>query len=151
MNKEIIKGMNKKEKKRTFRKWWYKNGYKINRAIFFPIWFCMVLKEKTQKYLNSRTSWSEERAEEILTYYIAHKAEWTEEEKIFYFFDNGFGWSKNIEKKYLKRKDRRFWDKYKFQLRRYLIDNFELDGFTKEKGECCDGWTELYFKLIEEQ
>lgn len=148
MNKEIIKGMNKKEKKKTFRKWWYKNGYKINRVIFFPIWFYLVLKEKIQKYLNSRINWSEERAKEILTYYIARRAEWVEEKKRFYFFDNGFGWNKNIAKKYLKRKDRRFWDKYNFQLRRYLIDNFELDGFTKEKGNCSDGWTELYFELI---
>ena len=51
-------------------------------------------------------------------------------------------------KKYLKRKDRNFW-KYNYnQIRRYLIDKFELEGFVKKVGECGDGWTELNFTLI---
>ena len=68
MNNEIIKAMNRKPKNNTFRKWWSKNGYKVNRVIFFPIWIGSIIAEKIQKKLNARQVWSEERAKEILDY-----------------------------------------------------------------------------------
>lgn len=149
MNPEIIKAMNKKEKKNTFRKWWNKNGYIVMRVVFFPIWIATIIKEKVEKWLNSRNAWNEERANQIFNYYVPHKAEWDNEDKTFYFFDNGYGWGIYHAKRYLKRKDRRFWQVNHFDIRRYLINDFELEGFTKEKGDCSNGWTELIFKMIE--
>ena len=75
MNKEIIKAMNRKEKKQTFRKWWNKNGYKVNRVILFPIWIIALTCEKVTNWLNNRQKWNEERANEILSYYIPRRAE----------------------------------------------------------------------------
>lgn len=152
MNTEIIKAMNKKEKKYTVRKWWNKNGYKVMRIIFFPIWIASIIKEKIEKWLNSRNAWSKERANEILNYYIPRRAEWDNEDKTFYFFDNGYGWSIYHAKRYLKHKDRRFWKVNASawgKVRRYLIDEFELEGFTKEIGECSEGWTEICFRMNE--
>ena len=154
MNKEIIKAMNKKETKLdTFRKWWGKNGYKVMRVILFPIWWGICAKNKIEAWLNSRHIWSEEKANEILNYYIPRRAEWCEEEKTFYFFDNGYGWSMCSAKKYLKHKDRRWWNIHRGwtggKIRSYLIEKFELEGFTKEVGECSDGWTEISFVMIE--
>lgn len=149
MNKEIIKAMNKKEKKHPFRKWWNKNGYKVLRVILFPLWIASIIHEKSVKWLNTRQAWSEERANEILSYYVPRKAEWDEEEKCFCFFDNGFGWNIHLAKRYLKRKDRRFWKNYHHKIRHYLIDSFELVGFVKEEGCCAEGWTELCFTLLE--
>lgn len=149
MNNEIIKAMNRKEKKHTFRKWWNKNGYKILRVIFFPIWIGSVIHEKTKEYLNSRQVWREERANEILNYYVPRKSNWDEEDKTFYFFDNGYGWGK-LANRYLKRKDRRFFQVNRYDLRRYLINDFELEGFEKKEGDCCsNGWTELAFVMKE--
>lgn len=58
-------------------------------------------------------------------------------------------------KKYLKRKDRRFWnvhiDWIGGKIRSYLIDEFELEGFEKEVGNCEDGCTEISFKMIAEK
>ena len=154
MTKEIIKAMNKKETKiDELLKWWSKNGYKIMRVVFFPIWIGIKVKEKITSHLNSREEWSEERAKEILNYYIPRKSEWNEESKCFYFFDNGYGWSMCYAKKHLKRKDRRFWNVHKGwdggKIRSYLIDKFELEGFEKKVGNCCDGWTEISFTMIE--
>lgn len=153
MNAEVIKAMNKKEKKNTFRKWWSNNGYKVMRVIFFPIWGCMWVKGKIDYYLNSKCEWSEERAHKILSYYIPRKAEWCEEDKAFYFFDNGMGWRMKCNRRKIKLKDRRFWNNYNGfwggKIRTYLIDEFELEGFTKELGNCDDGWTEISFTLIE--
>lgn len=151
MNKEIIKAMNRKEKKQTFRKWWNKNGYKVNRIIFFPVWIFALTCDKVIKWLNNRQKWNEERANEILNYYIPRRAEWVEDEKEFYFFDNGFGWSINLAKKHLKRKDRRFWKIYSCgwfnKIREYLIENFELEGFTKKVLDVDGIWTEISFKM----
>ena len=152
MNTEVIKAMNKKPKNNTFRKWWSKNGYKVNRIIFFPIWIGTIVVEKIQKKLNARQVWSEERVKTILDYYVPRKAEWCEEDKTFYFFDNGMGWG-NLAKRYLKRKDRRWWNNHRGwvggKIRDYLINNYEIEGFTKEVGNCDDGWTEVSFTLIE--
>ena len=154
MNKEIVKAMNNKETTaKKIRKWWNKNGYKVARVVLFPIWFAMVGKEKLNAYLNSKMVWSDERANEILNYYVPRYADWDEEDKTFYFADNGMGWtSKHCQKK-IKIKDRRWWRCHAIcwggNVRKYLLEKFELDGFTKEVGDCYDGWTEVCFRLIE--
>lgn len=154
MNKEVVKAMNKKENKfDEMRKWWNKNGYKVARVVLFPIWWGLCAKEKINDKLNANTEWSEERAEEIFNYYIPRKAEWCEEEKTFFICHNFYGWHLSSAKKHLKFKDRRFWNKYNGfgggELRRYLINNFELEGFTKEVNDCDSDWTEIAFRMIE--
>lgn len=150
MNNEIIKAMNRKSKKNTSRKWWNK----IGKVIFFPIWIIALIVEKIQKKLNDRQAWSEERAKQILDYYIPRKAEWNEEDKTFYFFDNGMGWGTS-SKKYLKFKDRRWWNIYRGwiggKIRNYLINEYEIEGFTKEVGNCFGEWTEVSFTMIEKK
>ena len=150
MNTEVIKAMNKKKDKPTFRKWWGKNGYKVMRVVLFPIWIGTIVVEKVQKRLNAKQVWSEERANEILSYYIPRRANWIAEDNEFYFFDNGMGWG-NLAKKHLKMKDRRWWNNYKGwcggKIRDYLIEQFELEGFTKEVFDTYDGRTEIIFKL----
>ena len=154
MNKEVVKAMNKKKNRfNAIKKWWDKNGYKVMRVVLFPVWLGIKAKEKITSYLNSREEWSEERVKEILNYYIPRLADWDEEDKCFYFFDNGYGWSIGLAKKYLKRKDRRFWNVHHGwgggKIRSYLIDEFELEGFEKEVGNCSEGWTEIAFRMIE--
>ena len=151
MNKEVIKAMNRKEKKQTFHKWWNKNRHKVMRVILFPIWIIILACQKVTNWLNNRQKWDEERANEIFNYYIPRRAEWVEDEKEFYFFDNGFGWSIRSAKKYLKRKDRRFWNIHSgtwgYKMRKYLVNKFELEGFTKEVLNIEDSWTEISFKM----
>ena len=151
MNNEIIKAMNRKPKNDTFRKWWNKNGYKVNRVIFFPIWIACLLAQKIRKTLDARQVWSEERAKEILDYYVPRRAEWSETDKTFYFFDNGYGWSMGCAKKYLKFKDRRWWNNHRGwvggKIRNYLINEYEIAGFDKQVGNCHDGHTEIAFVM----
>ena len=155
MNKEIIKAMNKKETKiDEIRKWWSNNGYKVMRVILFPIWWGIKAKEKIDAYLDSRNTWSEERANEILSYYIPRNADWDAEKKSFYFFDNGMGWDLRCRQKRVKLKDRRWWKNHTRawggKVRTYLIDKFELEGFEKTVGDTDDFYTEVTFKMIEE-
>ena len=155
MNKEAIKAMNKKETKIDhLRKWWSRNGYKVMRVILFPIWGYIRMKEKIDNCLNSKCEWSEERANEILSYYIPRKADWNKDEKCFYFADNGMGWRMDYNKKFIKPCDRRWWDcncgAWGGNIRTYLIEKFEMEGFRKEVGDTYDQWAEVTFYLIEE-
>ena len=149
MNKEIIKAMQGKKEHKA-RKWWRKNSYKIWRVVLFPLWALTLLRDKIIACLNSRQEWNEERANEILNYYIPRRAEWNEKEQCFYFFDNGMGWSITYAKKFLKRKDRRFWkvncDWWGGKMQNYLVEKFQLEGFTKEVN-ICDDWIDISFKL----
>ena len=154
MNKEVIKAINKKETKiDTICKWWNKSGYKVMRVVLFPLWWGICIKDKVNHYLNKKEVWSEERADEILSYYIPRKAEWDAEDKSFYFADNGMGWGMRYCRKKIKRKDRRWWKIYTSgwggKVRTYLINKFELEGFTKEVGDTYDSWTEVTFRMIE--
>ena len=155
MNNEVIKAMNKKETKiDKIRKWWSKNGYKVMRVILFPIWWGIKAEEKIDAYLDSRNTWSEERANEILSYYIPRNSDWDAEDKSFYFYDNGMGWDMRCCQKRVKLKDRRWWENYTRawggRVRAYLIEKFELEGFEKIVGNTDDFCTEVTFKMIEE-
>lgn len=158
MNKEIIKAMNKKPTKwDAICKWWSKNGYKVMRILLFPLWITMLGYEEINKRINARTVWSEKRAAEILSYYIPRCAYWAAEEKAFYFYDNGMGWSmKYVMRKYIKLRDRRFWKLYAgaggYKMREYLVENFELEGFNKKVRNTYNySETDIIFTLKEEK
>ena len=152
MNDEVIKAMNRKNEKHPIRDWWHKNDYKVIRIILFPIYILAQIYNKINSKLYARIKWSDEQANKILNYYIPRKCSWNEEHKELYFFDNGYGWDMN--KRRLKWKDRRFWNKYKGwcggEIRSYLLNKFELEGFTKEIGRCDYGQTEIIFHKIDE-
>ena len=112
-------------------------------------------KTKANEYIKLaiEKNFIEEKEKKIRNYYFPRVAKWNKKDNRFYFFDNGCGWSINYAKKYLKRKDRRFWNLYSGftggKIRRYLIDKFELDGFKKEICNCEDGLKGVTFTLIE--
>lgn len=154
MNSEVIKVMNKKETKANeIKVWWEDNSYKVMRVVLFPIYGACIAKEKINNKLNAKEEWNEERVNEILNYYIPRRAEWCKEDKVFFFFDNGYGWSMCYAKRYLKRRDRRFWKVHNDwcggKIRQYLIDKFELEGFNKTVLDTSNGRVEVEFKLIE--
>lgn len=153
MNAEVIRAMNRKKSKPA--SWWRKNYYKITRVIFFPLYLIVknyeFLEKKYRHWVLSHNQWDEDRIKEIMNYYIPRTSSWDAEKKQFYFFDNGYGWDMYFAKKHLKKKDRKFWSVhnglYGGKIRNYLINSFELDGFTKEVLCCDDGRTEITFTL----
>lgn len=142
MNKEIIKAMQGKKEHKA-RKWWRKNGYKVWRVILFPAWFYVLFNN----WRNNRLIWSEERANKILSYYVPRAAVWDEKNQSFGFFDNGMRWGFGLAKKYLKRKDYRFWKKWNWKIKDFLENKFELEGFTKINNYRWEGWTDISFLL----
>lgn len=155
MNKEVIKAMERSTKKHRARNWRKKVRRKVSH--FFSRLAHPYYKLKTWKYNRNvkRYAWNEERAQAILNYYIPRKARWFADDSAFYFFDNGYGWRIGQAKKYLKRKDRKFWQYntmglFGDKMRKYLIEKFELEHFDKEVNDLSDGYTEITFWLKEE-
>lgn len=66
---------------------------------------------------------------------------------------NGMGWGMTYNRKYLKLRGRRWWDCNRGfwggNIRTYLIEKFEMEGFEKIVGNTYDQWAEITFKLIE--
>lgn len=156
MNKETLKAIkknNQPSKLEPLKNWWEKYNYIVFRIIFFPVWIITLGYYKIIDYLNSRTQWDEKRADKILSYYIPRRSDWNEEDKTFYFFDNGYGWMIGSAKKFLKLKDRRFWQNNAYVwgglIRNYLITTFELEGFTKKVIDEQE-YTEIIFEMIRE-
>lgn len=150
MNTEIKKAIEQKTKNHPVRDWWKKNDYKVYRIIFFPVYIGAKITDKIKTKIRRKQVWSNERADKVLTYYIPRRAHWNEEKREFYFYDNGMGWNIYSAKKYLKRKDRRWWKAFNGlwggKIRPYLINEFELEGFTKEIIGLCEDDTEIIFK-----
>lgn len=149
MNKEVIKAMNKKQqniKIQKAKKWWINNSHIVFRVILFPVWIITIINDKINHWLNSKKLWDKNRANEILNYYVPRYSDWGENTKTFHFFDNGMGWGNNTQ--YIKRKDRRFWKVNCWRIKTFLIEEFELEGFTKEIENTWDDWTEINFILI---
>jgi hypothetical protein len=146
MNKEAIKMMNKKPKQKkepnAFQKWWKKNRYIIFRIILFPIWICVWSAEKIEHWRYINNQWDSARAKTLLDYYIPHRAKWDVETKTFRLCHNDYGWTIKSAKKYLRLSDRKFWAVNTGwvggELRKYLVESYELDGFTKKVIE--DDW-----------
>lgn len=147
MNKEVVKAMQKKDNKSKIRIWWRKNNYKVLRVILFPVWFALLFND----WRNKRLEWDETRANEILNYYIPRAAKWDEEEKCFYYFDNGLGWNFSLAKRYLKRRDYRFWKKWSFRIPQFLRQKFELEGFIKKDNSYWHDETDITFYLDKEK
>lgn len=150
MNRETIKAMRRKETISSRLAKWYKT---IHQIIFYPVYLGENIARKIRRNNYNKIVWNESRANEILSYYIPRKSLWEPKNKEFHFFDNGMGWTSKRSLKKIKRKDRRFWKKFVgfwgSDMRKYLIEKFELDGFKKEIGNIGDGWTEITFILKE--
>lgn len=109
------------------------------------------LKERINTCLNSRNEWDEVKANEILSYFIPRASVWSEDTKTFYYANSGTDWELNYCIEYLDKEDCIWWNcnskPFGGKIKTYLVEKFELDGFTKEIVYTNDeGWVEILFK-----
>lgn len=156
MNKEVIKAMERSAKGYPFRKWRLSISRKVGSFLSWLANPYYAVKHWKHDREIERCKWNEKRAKIILDYYVPRRAVWQSKDNSFYFFDNGMGWSLYQAKKYLKRRDRKFW-KYNAstsffggQMCEYLIEKFELEYFHKEICQVDGGLVEIIFRLEEE-
>lgn len=104
----------------------------------------------TKEINKAKVQWSDERANEVLTHWFLEKADWLERDRIFWYYRKSLGWDYRRNKRYLRKQDRIFWKKYAGycggEIKEYLVNKFQLDGFTKIVH--CSDWDnfEIEFK-----
>lgn len=155
MNRETIKAIERATNSKVsiftkVKKWYGSYGYILWRVVLFPIWLGTICYDKIIQWFNKKTVWTSKRAQEILDYYVPRRSQWDSIANSFYFYDNGYGWHIAHAKRYLKRKDYRFWKKYRHEIRNYLINSFELEGFNKTVNSSWFEETEIEFTAIEQ-
>ena len=141
MNKEVLKAMNKKEKKTSnFKKWWNKNNYKVCRVLFFYIYLPSIAYEKIKKHIRKQIAWSEEKATKALNYFLPHVLEFVEEDNAYYYCTNWHydGW--NIAKK-VPFGMKKWAKKFGYETLKYLEEGYENAEFSKSiEKDYCDTW-----------
>lgn len=133
-------------RKTTNRKPWYIIKTKKWEC---PFWLSFLIpiamiEEALTKWADNRRKWSTEKADRILRYSFPRGAEVNHEEQTIgrYIRSWWFNWST-----YAKWYDKKWCRKFSTQLKKYCIEEFEMEGYTKIV-EIEDGgeWTWVAFK-----
>lgn len=149
-DKELNKELNKKEdtKIQKVKKWWGKNRYKVLRVVLFPLWIACILKEKYDEYCYNREQFSIEKCEKFFDKYLAKICEYDKESQTFWIdvcdYDV-FYWNSFVK----SRRDKIFAKKNGREMKLYLIEEYEVEGYKKivEKQEYMEQW--IGFEKIE--
>lgn len=136
---KVLKEEKAKKSKRIYR---YKE-FQTEYILLYPLMVLVYWLDKLGHYLRNRTQWSDKRTERIITYAFPKKADIDKEKGTIgrYFREWGFYW-----KSYAKWYNKWYCEKYNSAMLKYLIENFELKGFTKEVNIEEFEWT--YVKFI---
>ena len=120
--------------------WWRNNGYKINRIIFFPIWIFIYLSEKYKNKRYESIMFSEEYCkkciDKMLPKFILH---YNEDKYCILISDcNDFGYITFYDlcfNTYLKnhgcKKEIIFTNKFYNNVKEYIINKYQIDGYNK--------------------
>lgn len=105
MNKEIIKAINKTEKKakKTAKKTYFSLNT-LQKILVFPLKMCDTIRHKIHTKRYAKIVWDEKRVDEILNYFIPRRASWDKENKEFDFCYNSCVWTISKTLKLVKRK-----------------------------------------------
>lgn len=113
-----------------------------------PIWFAFLIpiamiEEALKNWADNRREWSTEKADRILRYSFPRGAEVNHEEQTIgrYIRSWWFNWST-----YAKWYDKKWCRKFSTQLKKYCIEEFEMEGYTKIVEVEDDEWTWVAFK-----
>ena len=143
--KEQIEKAHAKKQKKTLAKWWNKNGYKIMRVIFWPIWLYQVLREKKEKRDRERLNaagFSKEICkrylDKTLPMLIVKSGQATEEILLTTADDMG---GVDIDRLYRckNKKMSNYFLKFSVNVKHYILDEYIIDGYKKMQ---LNNWTD---------
>jgi hypothetical protein len=134
MNTEIKRGetamttfeKNLHKVRRNPTKYYRWKEYSFRYRILFPLALIDYAWKCLNKFYDSKFTWNTGRAKRVLDRALPHVASW-DEEKLWY---NMYLGSFNF-KKWAKLKDKRFCGIYVYNIREYLKDGYEIEGYTK--------------------
>ena len=160
--KKLKKEKQKKEfKQNKLLKWWRKNNYKVWRVILFPIWIFQLLHKKYKKYKNDSMVFSNKVCKKYLDKMIPialtnRVSSW---ESIDCFtisnvgdfsivtFSSLGGLFDNYFRRHRCKKEVSYIYKFYKQVEKYIIDEYQIDGYNKEKMTNYKEWRSVKDKL----
>lgn len=131
----------KKTKKNT-KKWYIINGKKYSYHIWaLPLLPFVILYDTLEERANKHRVWSAERATKVLNHVLPKVLEWVEEDKAYYYC---MGWSTSNLWRGAKRIDRKWANKWQYQLRDFIKEGYENEHYSKSvEKDYCDTWVKF--------
>ena len=136
MDKKLLKAKAKRDKKRPVRTWWRKNGYKVWRVVLFPTWIYYAArdkrKEKTYKELQFSPELCRAYLDKVLPDMVARECE---DVNCFLISDSenmgDIELSFLYDSRSIKEKYRRFFSRFRTQVKDYVLNEYTIDGYDK--------------------
>lgn len=110
--------------------------------LFLPLVPFVWVAEKVEDLFKKSQKWSDKKAEKVIYEVLVNAVDVEDGELIL--SDNAFRWKANLPISL------RAWANiYKYDILDYLVEKFEMEGYTKEKQKCFAGGYDIIFKPID--
>ena len=127
---EYAKTRYAKEKTKSKRKWWIINGKNYDYYIWAaPIIPFFVLADRIKERNYKKRVWDEEKAKKVIDTALPYVLDYDEGDDCYLF---SYAWSPYTFEKHAPRYLRKWAHKYAYQVRAYLFDKYQKDGWVKE-------------------
>ena len=132
----------KETKKKSNKKWYIINGKKYSYYIWaLPLLPFVILYDVMSQRADKRRVWSTERATKVLNHVLPKVLEWVEKDKAYYYC---MGWSTSSLWRGAKRIDRKWANKWQYQLRDFIKEGYENEHYSKSvEKDYYDTWVKF--------
>ena len=128
-----------KETKKNTKKWYIINGKRYSYYIWaLPLVPFVTLYDVMSQRADKRRVWSAERATKVLNHVLPKVLEWVEEDKAYYYC---MDWGTSNLWRSAKRTDRKWAQKWQYQLRDFIKEGYENEHYSKSvEKDCYETW-----------
>lgn len=134
----------KKKEKQNKKKWWIIKTKNYTIPIYLlPLAIFIIPCDKLKKYVYNSMAWSEEKAKKVLDKMLPRRLEWDDDEGNYYCYIRKWGWwysQNNVPLIY-----RKWTNKFNYELRKYFVEKYEHEYYTKTVLNDDDEWYLIIF------
>ena len=131
-----------KETKTNKKKWYIINGKRYSYYVWaLPLVPFVTLYDVLSQRADKRRVWSTERATKVLNHVLPKVLEWVEEDKAYYYC---MDWGTSNLWRGAKRSDRKWTQKWQYQLRDFIKEGYENELYSKSvEKDYYDTWVKF--------
>ena len=131
-----------KETKSNKKPWYIIHGKRYSYCFWaLPLVPFVTLYDVMSQRADKRRVWSEERATKVLNHVLPRVLEWVEEDKAYYYC---MDWGTSNLWRSAKRIDRKWAQKWQYQLHKFIKEGYENNNYTKSvENDYYDTWVKF--------
>ena len=131
-----------KETKSNKKPWYIINGKRYSYYVWaLPLVPFVTLYDVMSQKADKRRVWSAERATKVLNHVLPKVLEWVEEDKAYYYC---MDWGTSNLWRGAKRADRKWTQKWQYQLRDFIKEGYENELYSKSvEKDYYDTWVKF--------